>query len=222
MPARARTRSATARAKPVVAGLPADSFASYTGEALSEQALADAARSLGCELAAIKAVAEVESRGSGFDSQGRPTVLYERHVFSRNCTPRGRFDSMPDISAPTGYGRGNYGTTESQWQKLAKAYALDPVAALKAPSWGIFQVLGENHRACGFATVTDFVRLMVTSQIGHLQVFVSFIKANPALLKAIRALDWPSFARGYNGKDFAVFQYDQKMAAAYARHAAKR
>ncbi|MBL8329719.1 MAG: N-acetylmuramidase family protein [Rubrivivax sp.] len=218
--ARSRSRSATAVARPVVAGLPADFFASYTGERLNDQAMADAAAALGCETAAVKAVAEVESRGAGFDALGRPTVLYERQVFSRNCTPKGRFDSMPDISAPTGYGRGNYGNTESQWQKIAKAYALDPVAALKAPSWGIFQVLGENHKACGFANVADFVRLMVTSQVGHLQVFVAFIRANPSLLKAIREKDWATFARWYNGKDFATFKYDQKMAAAYARHAA--
>jgi N-acetylmuramidase len=220
-PPRARSRGAApARPQPVVAGLPADFFAGFTGEPLNEAAMVAAAQSLGCEVAAIKAVAEVESRGSGFDSQGRPTVLYERHVFSRNCTPKGKFDSMPDISAPTGYGRGNYGNTESQWQKLAKAFALDPVAALKAPSWGTFQVLGENHKACGFADVREFVRLMITSPVGHLQVFVSFIRANPNLLRAIRALDWESFARGYNGKDFKTFGYDAKMAAAYARHSA--
>lgn len=220
-PPRARSRGAApARVQPVVAGLPDDFFAGFTGEPLTEAAMVAAAQNLGCEVAAIKAVAEVESRGSGFDSQGRPTVLYERQVFSRNCTPKGRFDSMPDISAPVGYGRGNYGNTESQWQKLAKAFALDPVAALKAPSWGTFQVLGENHKACGFADVREFVRLMITSPVGHLQVFVSFIRANPNLLRAIRALDWESFARGYNGKDFKTFGYDDKMRAAYARHSA--
>jgi N-acetylmuramidase len=221
-PARSRsaTRGPVAAVQPVVPGLPDDFFASYTGESLGDEAMLAAAQDLGCELAAIKAVAEVESRGAGFDSTGRPTVLYERQVFSRQCTPKGRFDSMPDISAPVGYGRGNYGNTESQWQKIAKAYALDPVAALKAPSWGIFQVLGENHRACGYEHVADFVRLMVTSQVGHLQAFVSFIKANPSLLKAIRARDWATFARWYNGKDYATYQYDEKMAAAYARHAA--
>lgn len=220
-PPRARSRGPAApRVQPVVAGLPDDFFAGFTGEPLSEAAMIAAAQDLGCEVAAIKAVAEVESRGSGFDAQGRPTVLYERQVFSRNCTPKGRFDSMPEISAPVGYGRGNYGNTESQWQKIAKAYALDPVAALKAPSWGTFQVLGENHKACGYADVREFVRLMITSPVGHLQVFVSFIRANPNLLRAIRALDWESFARGYNGKDFKTFGYDDKMRAAYARHAA--
>jgi N-acetylmuramidase len=219
LPAKTAARPVAAL-QPVVPGLPDDFFASYTGESLSDEAMLAAAQDLGCELAAIKAVAEVESRGAGFDSTGRPTVLYERQIFSRQCTPKGRFDSMPDISAPVGYGRGNYGNTESQWQKIAKAYALDPVAALKAPSWGMFQVLGENHRACGYDHVADFVRLMVTSQVGHLQVFVSFIKANPSLLKAIRARDWATFARWYNGKEYATFKYDEKMAAAYAIHAA--
>ncbi|AZA64465.1 DUF3380 domain-containing protein [Chryseobacterium carnipullorum] len=48
---------------------------------LTEQDYINAAKELGCEVAAIKAVAEVESRGSGFLSSGEPKILFERHRF---------------------------------------------------------------------------------------------------------------------------------------------
>jgi N-acetylmuramidase len=220
-PARPATRSRGLDAPPAGPQLPANVFGAYTGEALGPNAFAEAAASLGCEVAAVKAVAEVESRGSGFDAKNRPTILYERHVFARCCNPKGKFNaSNPDISASTPYPKGTFGNTEQQWEKLAKAYALDPEAACKAPSWGIFQILGENHRACGFATALEYARAMTTSPVAHLKAFVGFVQSDRRLLKAIRERDWPGFALAYNGKGYEVYQYDKKIAAAYAKHRA--
>jgi peptidoglycan hydrolase-like protein with peptidoglycan-binding domain len=39
------------------------------------------------------------------------------------------------------------------------------------------------------------------------------------LHRSLRAHDWASFARGYNGASFAVNQYDTRLAAAYQRFA---
>lgn len=214
-----RTASRSLMAGPVVAGLPADFFAAHTGAPLTEAVFLEAAQALGCEPAAVKAVAEVESRGAPFDREGRPTILYERHVFARCTRPVGRFNgSHPDISASRGYGRGGYGNSAMQWQRLAQAWALDADAALKAASWGMFQILGENHRACGHDTVAGFVRAMTVSQVEHLQAFVRFVASHRLRLQALRTLDWATFARYYNGADYATFGYDRKMAAAYARH----
>lgn len=41
-------------------------FQSYTGEPVTEADWRDAARSLECEIAVLKAIAQVESRGAGF------------------------------------------------------------------------------------------------------------------------------------------------------------
>lgn len=219
-PAPPGRRTRGSEAAPAVAGLPADFFASYTGEPLGEQAFTEAARALGCEVAAVRAVAEVESRGSGFDAQRRPTLLYERHVFSRNTVPKGKFDAThPEVSFNKPYAPGTFGNTEQQWRKLGQAYGLDAAAAVRAPSWGMFQILGENHRACGYASAADYARAMTTSPVAHLRAFVAFVLANPTLLKAIRERNWPAFARAYNGPNYARYQYDQKMASAYAKHA---
>ncbi|WP_310463540.1 N-acetylmuramidase family protein [Sphaerotilus sp.] len=216
-----RKRGVPAMAAAAGPAMPAGFFDAYTGAMLSAKDLADAAQVLGCEVAAVRAVAEVESRGAGFDALKRPTILYERHVFARCTVPPGTFDAAhPDLSGlHNPYPRGGYGTRDQQYGKLARALPLDRDAALKAASWGVFQILGENHKACGFTTVASFVRAMTVSDAEHLKAFVQFVRNNAKLLKAIRSRNWAAFAEGYNGRDYATFQYDQKMATAYAKYA---
>ena len=71
----------------IVAAIPKARIATHfpTGKAgtISEGDYQAAAQSLGCEVAAIKAVASVESRGRGFLPSGRPKILFESHVFSK-------------------------------------------------------------------------------------------------------------------------------------------
>jgi peptidoglycan hydrolase-like protein with peptidoglycan-binding domain len=45
----------------------------------------------------------------------------------------------------------------------------------------------------------------------------NFLKAT-GLDRPLAAQDWTSFARGYNGRDFARNLYDAKLAAAFQRH----
>jgi hypothetical protein len=113
---------------------------------LTEQDYAAAAELLGCEIAAIKAVAEVESHGEGFYPDGFPTILFERHKFHKFTN--GRFDqSHPEISNSLagGYGPGG----QNQQRKFKLAFTLDPIAAMKSCSWGKFQIMGFNFAACG-------------------------------------------------------------------------
>lgn len=177
---------------------------------LSDADYQAAAASLGCDLAAIRAVAKVESSRSPFDDLGRPTILYERHLFRRFTG--GRFDAHPDLSNPEA---GGYGTFASQYGKLERAYALDREAALKACSWGMFQILGSNHRAAGFPTVVDYVRAMCQSEVEHVKAFVSFVMSNFEMRSALRTHDWETFARLYNGPAFHKNRYDERMAEAH-------
>lgn len=200
--------------------MPEGFFNAYTGLPLTTQDYSDAAQTLGCELAAVKAVAQVETAGASFDMNDRPTILYERHVFSRNTVPRGKFDQTnPDLSASKPYPPGTFGTKDYQFVKLARAYQLDHDAALKAASWGKFQILGENHEACGFAAVADFARAMTISECEHLKAFVKFLLNSPGRLGAIRKKDWTALAVSYNGANYAQYQYDVKLAHAYAEYA---
>ncbi|MGR4863696.1 N-acetylmuramidase domain-containing protein [Caulobacter sp. LARHSG274] len=181
------------------------------GKGLSVNDFDLAARQLGCQRAAIQAVAQTETKRSPWDDVGRPTILFERHYFSRLSGRR--FDrSHPDISNPTA---GGYGKFSEQYEKLRRAAILNESAALQSASWGAFQIMGANYAASGFADVAAFVDAMLESEQKHLNAFVAFIQASPALTKAIKDLDWVKFARGYNGPDYKKNDYDTKMADAY-------
>lgn len=94
---------------------------------------------------------------------------------------------------------------------------LDEPAALKSASWGLFQILGENHAAVGHATVQAFVDAMMLRRSEHLKAFAHFVAANPTMKKAIRDKDWAVFARAYNGPGHATNDYDGRMPRAYER-----
>ncbi|MGY3856348.1 N-acetylmuramidase domain-containing protein [Aeromonas intestinalis] len=183
----------------------------YNGEVVEESDYINAASELGCEVKAIKAVALTETGSTGsyykFSDQDDAvlSILFERHKFS-NMTS-GKYDeSHPEISNPVG---GGYGAYKVQYRKLMLAYSLDKNAALKAASWGKFQILGSNHLSAGYKDVREFVGSLSVSEKNHLKAFVNFIKADNRLLKAIRAKDWLAFALVYNGP--RQKGYDKRM-----------
>ncbi len=172
-----------------------------------------AAATLGCESAAIRAVADTEAKDQPWDSMGRPIILFERHKFAKHTN--GTYNrSHPDISAPRW---GGYGVSSQQYERLRRAAMLDETAALKSASWGLFQILGENHGAAGHATVAAFVDAMMLHRAAHLKAFALFVDANPGMKRAIINRDWASFARAYNGPNYAQNDYDGKMQRAYER-----
>lgn len=176
-----------------------------------------AARRLACEVAAVRAVAEVESGGrAGFLADKRPKILFESRWFHK--LTQGRFDAAhPDISTPSWVR--NYKGGAAEYERIAAAAALDREAALKSASWGMFQILGVNHRVCGFDSVEAFVAAMMDSEGAHLDAFVGFVVSN-RLDDELRDRRWADFARGYNGPGFAQNRYDEKLAKAYAKYAA--
>jgi len=184
-------------------------------QGLGDEDYLAAANELQVEVAAIKAVAEVETSGQAFDPDGRPRILYERHYFHR--LTRGKYSKKhPDISNPSA---GGYGKFSAQYGKLERAFKLDAEAALKSASWGRFQIMGLNHLAAGHPTVAEFVLAMTRAESEHLKAFTAFIKSNPALLKALRDKRWAAFAAGYNGRKYKDNNYDTKLANAYGSFA---
>ena len=100
-----------------------------TATPINEKDYERAAQSLFCDLAAIKAVAEVESGGrSGFLTDKRPKILFESRWFHK--LTNGRFDgSHPDISTPSWVR--NYKGGAGEYDRLLTAIDLDRDAALK-------------------------------------------------------------------------------------------
>jgi hypothetical protein len=179
---------------------------------INDSAVESAARKIGCPIAAVMAVIDVESRG-GFLPDGRPKILFERHYFSRLTNDK--FDkSDPDISAKSW---GGYKGGAAEYDRLQRAIKLNRECALRSASWGAFQIMGDNFKACGFADVESFVSAMVAGEPEQLDAFVSFVRKS-SLDDELARLDWAGFARGYNGPAYKANRYDDKLAAAYRFH----
>jgi len=192
---------------------------------------AGAAR-LGVELAAILAVNEVESLGAGFLDNGKPKILYERHIMYRQLArPRTPEDdaaalqthaddlatTQPNLVNPRA---GGYAGGTAEHQRLAHARLIDDACALESASWGAFQIMGYHAVRLGYASVQDFAARMAKDENEQFEAFVRFLEADPALLKALKAKKWAVFAKGYNGPDYQRNLYDIKLERAYKRHAA--
>lgn len=179
---------------------------------MSEEAISDAAEAIGCDIAAIKAVIDVESRG-GFLDDGRPKILFERHYFCK--LTNGKYNAAaPDISSSK---TGGYFGGVREWQRFERACSMDRDAALRSTSWGAFQIMGSNYKTAGFSGVEEFRAAMCESEDRQLDAFVKFVKSN-GLDDELRQRDWPGFARGYNGPNYKKNNYDEKLRAAYLLH----
>lgn len=180
---------------------------------LREDFLDDAAQ-LGCEIEAIMAVAAVESRGGGFNPDKTLKTLFEGHIFSR--LTKGKYDKThPTISYPK-WVRTHYGKTwQAEQARLNLARSLDDSAALQSASWGMFQIMGMNHKVCGYNTVQEFVQAISKDENMQLQAFTQFVIGN-GLATALQRHDWVKFTTRYNGPG-QVAMYSAKLAAAYAK-----
>lgn len=152
-----------------------------------------AALTIGCQVAAIMAVALVESSGNGFDSSGGIKKRFEPHWFKRLS-----------------------GKTATTFQQ---AFALDPTNAMKATSWGKFQIMGFNFENLGYSSVNYMVATFEKGEPEQLDGFIRFVQWKK-LEDELKTLNWNGFAYIYNGQDYAKLGYHTKMANAYARYAA--
>ena len=187
---------------------------------LTEEDYENAARELGCEIAAIKAVAEVESAGAGFLKDGRPRILFEGHWF-HHYTKGDYSETHPTLSHPRQtndhYSRGSLEQRGAgELERLSRAQELDASAALLSCSVGKFQVMGFNYKLCGFSSVQEFWKALASHEREQLKAFCAFVKSKK-LVKHLINHDWAAFAAGYNGPNYKKFSYDAKIAKAYAK-----
>lgn len=164
----------------------------------------------------IHAVLDVEAAGSGFDRQGRLKMLFEPHVFYRLLPLAKRETAVAQGLAYATWRPGAY--PPDSYPRLLRAMAIDETAALKACSWGLGQILGENHMAAGYDTPQAMVADFCADEDNHLEAMIRFIKT-AKLDGHLRRHDWANFARGYNGPGYARHGYHIKLAAAFNRWA---
>lgn len=188
---------------------------------ITEEQFKKVAEDLDVEVAAIKAVTEVESRGSGFLPTGEPVILFEPHIFWRELEKLGinpsKYTKEYSDVLYQKWGTKPYGRTSEQHARLQKAAKINREAALKSASWGMFQIMGFNHDLCSYATIQDFINAMYESEYEHLIAFSNFI-SNRGLVKHLKSKDWDNFAKGYNGAGYKKNSYHTKLEKAYNKY----
>lgn len=186
---------------------------------LGEGDIEKAAARLGVPIASIKAVNAVESAGSGFLPDGRPKILFERHVMYRQLVVNGIDADGAAMKSPAivNQKRGGYVGNAGEYSRLAAAKQIHPQSALESCSWGQFQIMGYHWPALGYDSIEQFADAMAHSEGRQLDAFIRFIEAEPALLKALKAKKWADFARLYNGPAYKENLYDVKLARAFDR-----
>jgi hypothetical protein len=185
-----------------------------TAGALSTDGLGAVSQKLGVHAPEIWTVLAVETSGCGYLPDLRPQILYERHIFHR--LTQGKYDDG-DISDPTPGGYGPPGA--HQYDRLALAIAKDRTAALQSCSWGIGQIMGENYSLAGFADVEQMVAAMSESEDQQLAAMANFLISSQ-LNVPLQAHDWASFARGYNGANYAINRYDIRLNGEFQKYSA--
>lgn len=164
----------------------------------------------------LHAFMEVEAAGSGFDGQGRPKMLFEPHRFYRNLSGAKRDRAQREGLAYSRWGTRPY--PRDSYPRLLKAMKIDENAALKSASWGLSQILGENHKIVGYPTIKGMVQAFMDDEENHLEAMVRFLIANH-IDDDLREHRWDVVARVYNGPKYAKHNYHGRMKKAYAKWA---
>lgn len=188
---------------------------------LTNEMIKDLSIRLGLEPALLKAVQLVEAAGrDGFLADGRPQILFEGHIMYKEVHKK-----FPDrdlaylckrystIFFPK-WDKSKYLGGVHEYKRLELAKEIDEECALKSASWGMFQIMGFNHKICGCQDVYDFVHKVSESHEKQLELMYYFMH-NSGCLKNLKEKDWAGFAKKYNGPGYAQNAYDQKLRNAY-------
>lgn len=183
-------------------------------EPATEDDILRMANAYNLEVAALRAAISVETGPANFAPDGRLTILFEPHLFSRK-TGRRYDETHPHLSSRT-WNRNLYPRSQAErWAQLEEAYALEPGPALESTSYGSSQILGQNYSNFGFETPGEFLRFLSQSEANNLEVVLRFAEAN-GILDELQRKDWEGFTRRYNGPG-QVDRYGRLLREAYAR-----
>ena len=185
----------------------------YTG--LTEEDFQLVADELDVEVAAIRAVVEVEAGKAmkGFWAPGVPVINFDSKMFAQMKSKATSKEGAKGETVPEGLS----GYAHREWTQLINARKTNAQAANMGTFWGMFQIGGFNYRQCGCSSVDEFVRLMAYSELEQLELFAAFI-TNSGMLQDLRQKNWSAFARKYNGAGYKKRGYHTKMAAAYKKY----
>jgi hypothetical protein len=189
---------------------------------LTASDIVQAAQSVNLKPAHIYAVIKTESRGKGFLPDGRPIILFEGHQFYKDIKAKGNKNleswakEYPSIVYPK-WTKQFYKGGASEYLRYNQAAKLDADSAMKATSWGMFQIMGFNYKYAGFNNVAGFVDKMKETERAQLDAFIEFLDS-AHLIAPLRDNNWRAFAKGYNGAGYEQNAYHIKLENAFDQY----
>jgi len=188
--------------------------------------LAQLAAKVGLTERILKAIREVESKGNN------KAIRFEPHIFLRIRKDLvGKIPYVPySDEIPTDYNANNTGTAA-----FTRAFKLDPVAALKSTSFGLYQVVLKfadlsvsSNKIINNATkdakgAQDFINFFYQQPLYVSdELLIAWFAGNSTAAKHAKAKKWKEFALLYNGKQCcgpkSRNKYDEKLKAAYDKY----
>jgi hypothetical protein len=134
-------------------------------------------------VATALAVFLVESKTAYDPRTGLVIIRFEPHIFRRKAGQRVAYSP---------------GGQQHEWRNLARAYDLDPEAALLSTSYGLPQLMGFNWQVTRHPSVKAMVLAFQDSCEEQVAGFFAFVEQN-GLGRYILNADWRNFTRCYNG-----------------------
>jgi hypothetical protein len=186
---------------------------------MTDDDIRDAAERIGCDVAAFRAVLEVEGKQKGFDKKGRPLILFEPHKFYRELSIKKGKELLPTpergAAVDAGLAYPNWGekpypkTSDGNYERLAAAIEIGEEPAFKSVSMGVGQVLGSHYKKLGFDTAASMFDAARESEQNQLALLTGYVRTKH-LEAALRGHDWKTFAVGYNGPKEDKPRFDKK------------
>lgn len=170
-----------------------------------DQLILAAARDLEIQPAVPKAIFSIESRLIALGENGLPLIRMEPHWWRRLTERR-----TEKIRNPR--------SQDVRWETFELLLSIDEEAAIRSTSFGLPQMMGFNHRACGFKSPQLFLEDMKSGASAQVTAFKRFVRSNRRLHQAMKDHDLKAIAHHYNGPKYRRNQYDTKLANAIERY----
>lgn len=185
---------------------------------IEESDYISAAKFLGCDVASIKALREVECGSNPFFSDGSPAILFEAHKFYAELGKVRAEKEMikhPNIISRK-WNKTLYKGGLKEYDRLREAWTVDRAKSLRSASFGGFQICGFNCSCCGYSNVYSFVAEMWKGEKEQLKAFVEFV-FDCDISDYLKKHDWKMVARLYNGSG-QVDEYAKRLLTAYNKY----
>lgn len=163
----------------------------------------------------VKAVAIVESSGSGFNEDNSLKIRVEAHLILNKYPHLSKWFNVGTPSFLEHYYK--FPSYSSRWRSIHTGNYFDEYQALLTASFqignlsfdfvsmGSFQIMGFHFDKLGFRNSLEMFTFASQSKENDLEVGLRFIESSDSLIKALQQRDFYRFALLYNGNNADVY-----------------